>query len=44
MTIYLGSTQHPMAQWLMSFVKNGDSVIIEIKPMYFSTWDYSVSS
>ena len=44
MTIYLGSTQHPMAQKLMSFVKNGDSVIIEIKPMYFSTWDYSESS
>jgi len=30
MTIYLGSTQHPMAQKLMSFVKNGGSVIIEI--------------
>jgi hypothetical protein len=44
MTIYLGSTQHPMAQKLMSFVKNVDSVIIEIKPMYFSTWDYSESS
>jgi hypothetical protein len=36
--------QHSMAQKLMSFVKNGDSVIIEISPMYFSTWDYSVSS
>ena len=33
MTIYLGSTQHPMAQKLMSFVKNGGSVIIEIKPI-----------
>ena len=44
MTIYLESTQHPMAQKLMSFVKNGGSVIIEIKPMYFSTWDYSESS
>jgi nitroimidazol reductase NimA-like FMN-containing flavoprotein (pyridoxamine 5'-phosphate oxidase superfamily) len=44
MTKYLGSIQHSMAQKLMSFVKNGDSVIIEISPMYFSTWDYSVSS
>jgi nitroimidazol reductase NimA-like FMN-containing flavoprotein (pyridoxamine 5'-phosphate oxidase superfamily) len=44
MTKYLGSMQHSMAQKLMSFVKNGDSVIIEISPMYFSTWDYSVSS
>jgi len=44
MTKYLGSIQHSMAQKLMSFVKNGDSVIIEISPIYFSTWDYSVSS
>ena len=44
MTKYLGSMQHSMAQKLMSFVKNGDSVIIEISPIYFSTWDYSVSS
>jgi len=33
MTKYLGSMQHSMAQKLMSFVKNGDSVIIEISPM-----------
>ena len=44
MTKYLGSIQHPMAQKLMSFVKNGDSVIIEISPKYFSTWDYSSST
>jgi hypothetical protein len=31
---YLGNIQHPMAQKLMSFVKNGDSVIIEISPKY----------
>ena len=34
MTKYLGSMQHPMAQKLISFVKNGDSVIIEISPKY----------
>jgi hypothetical protein len=44
MTKYLGSIQHPMAQKLMSFVKNGNSVIIEISPKYFSTWDYGASS
>jgi uncharacterized pyridoxamine 5'-phosphate oxidase family protein len=44
MTNYLESIQHPIAQKLMLFVKNGDSVIIEISPMYFSTWDYTVSS
>ena len=41
---YLGSIQHPMAQKLMSFVKNGDSVVIEINPKYFSTWDYGSST
>ena len=44
MTKYLGNIQHPMAQKLMSFVKSGDSVILEIIPLYFSTWDYSISS
>ncbi|HEX2406241.1 MAG TPA: pyridoxamine 5'-phosphate oxidase family protein [Nitrososphaeraceae archaeon] len=44
MTKYLGNIQHPMAQKLMSFVKNGDSVILEIILLYFSTWDYSISS
>ena len=40
MTRYLGSIHHPMAQKLMSFVRNGDSIIIEISPKYYSTWDY----
>ena len=38
---YLGSLEHPMAKALMSSVKNGDSVILEISPSYYSTWDYS---
>lgn len=41
MTKYLGSMEHPMAQKLMHFVKNGNSVILEISPVYFSTWNYS---
>jgi uncharacterized pyridoxamine 5'-phosphate oxidase family protein len=40
MVRYLGSLAHPMANFLMGSVKNGDSVILEITPDYFSTWDY----
>jgi general stress protein 26 len=41
MVKYLGSLEHPMAKSLISNVKKGDSVILEIHPSYYSTWDYS---
>lgn len=41
---YLGSTTHPMAKILLENVRNGNSVILEIKPKYYSTWDYSRNS
>jgi hypothetical protein len=41
MVRYLGSLEHQMAKALMSSVKNGDSVILEVSPSYYSTWDYS---
>lgn len=41
MVRYLGSLAHPMATSLMTSVKNGDSVILEISPNYYSTWDYN---
>ena len=37
----LGSLAHPMTTTLMSSVKDVDSVILEITPNYYSTWDYS---
>jgi len=40
MVRYLGSLAHPMATSLMSSVKDGNSVILEITPSYYSTWDY----
>jgi hypothetical protein len=43
MVKYLGSLAHPMATTLMSNVKDGDSVILEITPNYYSTWDYSIN-
>ena len=38
---YLGSLEHPMAKELVSLAKRGESVAIEISPLYFSTWDDS---
>ena len=40
MVKYLGSLAHPMATSLMGSVKDGNSVILEITPSYYSTWDY----
>ncbi len=41
---YLGSTDHPMAKVLLENVRNGNSVVLEIMPKYYSTWDYSRNS
>ena len=40
-TKYLGDLGHPVAKLLLSYIKNGDSAILEITPDYFSTWDNS---
>ena len=37
MVKYLGSLAHPMATSLMGSIKDGDSVILEITPSYYST-------
>jgi hypothetical protein len=38
---YLRSLEHPMAKKLVNLAKSGESVAIEISPLYFSTWDDS---
>jgi general stress protein 26 len=38
---YLGSLENPISQELMNAIKNGQSVVLEISPKYYSTWDYS---
>ena len=38
---YLGNIEHPMAQALLDMQKKGQSVVLEISPEYYSTWDYS---
>ena len=44
MTRYLESLEHPMARALLNAVKKGESVILEISPDYYSTWDYRKSA
>jgi len=33
-----------MAKTLLQNVRDGNSVMLEIKPVYYSTWDYSRNS
>jgi nitroimidazol reductase NimA-like FMN-containing flavoprotein (pyridoxamine 5'-phosphate oxidase superfamily) len=38
---YTGNLENEVAKFLMNGVKNGLSVILEISPKYFATWDHS---
>jgi general stress protein 26 len=38
---YLGTLEHPISRKLISAVKKGQSVVLEISPKYYSAWDYS---
>jgi general stress protein 26 len=38
---YLGNLENPISQALLDAVKKGQSVVLEISPKYYSTWDYS---
>ncbi len=38
---YTGSLDNEVAKFLMDGVKNGFSVILEITPKYYATWDHS---
>ena len=41
MARYLGNLEEPMAIALKDELMKGDSIVLEISPRYFSTWDYS---
>jgi len=43
-TKYLGSADHPLAKSLVDMAKNGASVVLELTPKYYSTWDFAESS
>jgi uncharacterized pyridoxamine 5'-phosphate oxidase family protein len=38
---YLGNLDDPISLELMDAIKKGQSVVLEISPKYYSTWDYS---
>jgi general stress protein 26 len=38
---YLGSIEHPMSQAIISSIRKGDAVILEIRPKFYATWDHS---
>jgi uncharacterized pyridoxamine 5'-phosphate oxidase family protein len=38
---YLGNLEHPIAHQLADAIRNGQSIVLEISPKYYSTWDYS---
>ena len=38
---YLGTLDNKMAKFLFNSVKSGESVVIEITPHFFATWDHS---
>jgi PPOX class probable F420-dependent enzyme len=37
---YLGTLDHPVAKMITDHSKKGESIVIEINPRFFSTWDY----
>jgi len=41
MVKYTGSLDNTVAKQLMDAVKSGASIIIELTPEYYSTWDFS---
>jgi hypothetical protein len=41
MVRYLGNLEDPMARAVRDELKKGESIVLEISPRYFSTWDYS---
>ena len=38
---YLGDLKSSMAKGMIDRVRKGSEVLVEITPLYFSTWDYS---
>jgi PPOX class probable F420-dependent enzyme len=37
---YLGTLDHPIAKMNIEAARNGDEVLLEISPKFFSTWDF----
>lgn len=37
---YLGTLDHPIAKMISEEAKKGEAILVEISPMFFSTWDF----
>jgi general stress protein 26 len=37
---YLGTIEHPLAKMIIENTKDGNEVVIEITPKFFSAWDF----
>lgn len=37
---YLGTLDHPVAKIILENTRNGNEVVLEIDPKFFSTWDF----
>ena len=37
---YLGTLDHSVSRMVLDSAKNGDHVVLEISPKFFSTWDF----
>jgi len=37
---YLGDLDHPFSRQLLDQLKRGDSLVLELTPAYYSTWDF----
>lgn len=42
-TKYLGTPDHPLGKDLVNMAKSGASVVLELTPQYYSTWDFTES-
>jgi PPOX class probable F420-dependent enzyme len=40
---YLGALDHPAAKEMADRSKNGEGILVEISPKFFSTWDFGKS-
>ena len=38
---YLGTLEHPLAKFIIENTRNGNEILLEISPKFFSTWDFS---
>jgi hypothetical protein len=37
---YLGSIEHHMSQLIISSIRKGDAIILEVTPKFYATWDH----